>query len=1012
MSRQNARNTKSRTRTIENLEQRQVMSADPVAQLLGGAAQPQSALTAPAVVQHGNVDYDFWIDPEVERALNLEALTGGLNQLLTNANSLTGLSQVRANYGFSGSGQTVAVIDSGIAWDHIALGGGFGKDYRVVGGWDFTEENDANPYDDGPAGSHGTHVSGIIGGDRTGTADDGVAPGVDLVGLRVFNDVGQGNFSWVEKALQWVHENRNKFENPITAINLSLGTSWNATTIPTWTTLEDEFAQLKADGIFIAVSAGNSFGTYKTAGLSYPAASPNVVPVMSVDDTGSLSSFSQRQSRAIAAPGRNIVSSVPDYLGNNNGKADDFATFSGTSMAAPYIAGASVLIREAMQFVGTSNITQDTIYNHMMKTATSIFDTATKQSYKMINLGAAIDALMPTDDFGSTAATAFNLGSLSGKSAKSGVVSKTSDVDYFKFTAGSSGTVTFTATTHDDMQATWSGTGGTVSGAHGETYTFQVVAGQTYAVGIGTSDGVGHYDLAINSVSDEKFTDWGAVTQMQKTDVANSGTTWYRIKATQTGYLTAEALFATAGGNIDIAVYGTNQKLLATGTTRPTGKRVDVMVSAGQEYLLKVSGTNADIDFRITNLLSRTGTTLNFAGTSAADTFGFKIDPTQYTLCVNGTTYTFAKTLMSQITFNGGDGDDSISMTGSAAAESAVLKIGGVTFKGAGVTANAVGVENVTVNGGGGNDSAQLFDSAGNDQLLMGYKFATLTGTNYSHAVNAFSNISATASTGDDVAMLLDSAGNDTYRAYSDRAEMKGAGYTNTATGFDTTNATATTGTDTAYFYDSAGDDVFTASPTSAKMSGAGYVNTADTFDVACGYASTGNDSAYLYDSAGNDSYRSYSDRATMAGTGYSNTAYTFDSTIGRSSKGNDTATMYDSRGDDVYVIDADRAQMSGADFRNTAVGFKRNIAYASTGLDSAYIDDVRPSDAAKGSAWDLFSPTAAKADAHGFDAFVTASLASKETGVNLDAIDALFSQLKDVSERASTARPPARPQI
>jgi subtilisin family serine protease len=1010
MSRQSARHTKLRTRTIENLEQRQVMSADPVAQLLGSTPQPQSVVAAPAVVQHGNADYDFWIDPEVDRSLNSEALTGGLNQLLTNANSLTGLSQVRASYGFSGSGQTVAVIDSGIAWDHIALGGGFGKDYRVVGGWDFTEENDANPYDDGPAGSHGTHVAGIIGGDRTGAADDGVAPGVDLVGLRVFNSLGQGNFSWVEKALQWVHENRNKFENPITAINLSLGTSWNSTTIPSWTTLEDEFAKLKADGIFIAVSAGNSFGTYKTTGLSYPAASPNVVPVMSIDDNGSLSSFSQRQSRAIAAPGRNVISSVPDYLGNNNGKADDYASFSGTSMAAPYIAGASVLIREAMQFVGYTNITQDTIYNQMMKTATSIFDTATNQSYKMINLRAAIDALMPTDDVGSTAATALYLGSVSGTSAKSGVIGKTTDIDYFKFTAALSGTVTFAATTHENMQTAWSGTGGVVS-ADGNTYTLPVVAGHTYAVGIGTSGGIGHYNLALNAVSNEKFANWGAVTQLQKTDVANNGTTWYRFKATQTGYLTTEAIFAAAGGNINISLYDANQKLLANGVKRPTGERIDYMVTAGKEYLLQVRGTNSDIDFRVTNLMSKKGTTINITGTSDVDTFGFKVDAKQSTLTINGTTYTFVKSLMSQVNFNGG-GDDSIVMNGSAAAESAVLKVGSTTFKCVGVTANAVGIANVTVNGGGGSDTAQLYDSTGDDQLLAGRGYATLTGAGFSHAVNAFATIAANASTGNDVATLLDSAGNDTLRAYTNRAEMLGAGYKNTATGFDTTNATATTGTDTAYFYDSAGDDTFTASPTSAKMSGAGYSNTADAFDITYGYASTGEDIAYLYDSAGNDNYRSYSDRATMAGAGYSNTAYAFDSTIGRSSTGNDTATMYDSRGDDVYLVDADRAQMSGARFRNTAVGFNRNISYASSGVDRAYINDNRPSDAAKGSAWDSFSATAAKADAHGFDESVMSSLAAKQASVNLDTIDALFAQLRDISERANTARPPVREQI
>ena len=165
----------------------------------------------PQLVHHADPDADFWIDRGGER--DVETLVGDIEQMLASAHGLTGLTQVRNNYGFLGAGQTVAIIDSGIAWDHWALGGGFGANFRVVGGWDFTE-NDANPYDDGPEGSHGTHVAGIVGADRTGTADDGVAPGVDLVGLRVFNDAGDGYFDWVEYALQWVHQNRNAFENP------------------------------------------------------------------------------------------------------------------------------------------------------------------------------------------------------------------------------------------------------------------------------------------------------------------------------------------------------------------------------------------------------------------------------------------------------------------------------------------------------------------------------------------------------------------------------------------------------------------------------------------------------------------------------------------------------------------------------------------------------------------------------------------------------------------------------
>ena len=163
---------------------------------------------------------------------------------LTQAHEDTGANYVFDEFGFDGTGQTVAIIDSGIAFDHFALGGGFGEDYRVVGGYDFAED-DANPYDDGPAGFHGTHVAGIVASDAEGNR--GVASGVDLVGLRVFDDNGIGNLEWVEQALQWVHENQNSFENPITTVNLSLGVEFNGFETPEdWAILDDELAQLEA----------------------------------------------------------------------------------------------------------------------------------------------------------------------------------------------------------------------------------------------------------------------------------------------------------------------------------------------------------------------------------------------------------------------------------------------------------------------------------------------------------------------------------------------------------------------------------------------------------------------------------------------------------------------------------------------------------------------------------------------------------------------------------------------
>ena len=209
------------------------------------------------------------------------------------SDQLTGYGAAGVEYahdylGLTGLGQTVAIIDTGIAYDHYALGGGWGADYRVVGGWDFAE-NDANPYDDRPGGFHGTHVAGIVGSsDATYT---GVASGVDLVALRVFDDQGHGEFSWIEDALRWVHDHQHSFEHPITTVNLSLGADWNADAIPSWAELEDELAQLEQDGVFVAVAAGNGFRDSQTVGLSYPAVSSFVVPVASAGTDGRLRDF-------------------------------------------------------------------------------------------------------------------------------------------------------------------------------------------------------------------------------------------------------------------------------------------------------------------------------------------------------------------------------------------------------------------------------------------------------------------------------------------------------------------------------------------------------------------------------------------------------------------------------------------------------------------------------------------------------------------------------------------------
>ena len=303
--------------------------------------------------------------------------------------------QLHQSDNLDGSGQTVAVIDSGVAWDHVALGGGYGPGYRVVGGWDFAE-NDANPYDDGPVGFHGTHVAGLLGGNGQGV--QGIAPGADIVGLRVFDDYGESELAWIESALQWVHENQDSFESPITTVNLSIGAALSdSNRLEATSMLADELQLLREDNILVFAAAGNFYGTDQASGdnqILFPASDPNVVAISSVDQGGSLSDFAQREPGILAARGEAIESSVPDHIHGWDGNVNDLATLDGTSMATPQAAGASVLIRQALMERGVEP-TADEILTRLEQSSRMQTDPGTGETFHTIDLAAAIESFTP-----------------------------------------------------------------------------------------------------------------------------------------------------------------------------------------------------------------------------------------------------------------------------------------------------------------------------------------------------------------------------------------------------------------------------------------------------------------------------------------------------------------------------------------------------------------------------------------------------------------------------------------
>ncbi|HUY36763.1 MAG TPA: S8 family serine peptidase [Pirellulales bacterium] len=329
-------------------------------------------------------------------AADQAALTGPRVQDTRSLQLIQG-QQVQTQFGYTGSGYSVAILDTGLDYNNPAFAG------RYLGGYDFVD-NTSNPMD---YMGHGTLVAGIIGSAAPGHL--GVAPGVGLIALKVLDNTGSGTFGNVDRALQWVIAHEQQYH--IAAVNMSLG-SGNYNSEP-FTFLDADLQALKNEGVFIAAAAGNSYYSYGSQpGLAFPAISNLAVSVGAVWDGnyGSVSwangakdystapdqitSFTQRGAQLdILAPGAFITST---YLN------DSYASMAGTSMAAPVVAGAAVLIHQALDAHGLGGeANQDHILALMQRTGVTIVDvghgqdnvTHTGLSFKRLDLLAAVESI-------------------------------------------------------------------------------------------------------------------------------------------------------------------------------------------------------------------------------------------------------------------------------------------------------------------------------------------------------------------------------------------------------------------------------------------------------------------------------------------------------------------------------------------------------------------------------------------------------------------------------------------
>ena len=253
--------------------------------------------------------------------------------------------------GYTGKGVVVAVLDTGVDYNHEDLknniwsnskevaGNGIDDDGNGyiddVQGWNFDTSNN-NVLDNN---GHGTHVSGTIAAENNGIGVTGIAYNSQIMPVKVLDANGSGAYANIAKGIYYA------VDNGANVINLSLGGNSSNDTLKS----AIEYAGKK--GVIVVMAAGNDSDPMP----SYPAryAYNSGIAVGAVDKNNNLADFSNRSGSKeityVTAPGVDVYSTIPN---------NQYAIYNGTSMAAPHIAGVVALILSAMPNLTESQVRQ------------------------------------------------------------------------------------------------------------------------------------------------------------------------------------------------------------------------------------------------------------------------------------------------------------------------------------------------------------------------------------------------------------------------------------------------------------------------------------------------------------------------------------------------------------------------------------------------------------------------------------------------------------------------------
>lgn len=268
--------------------------------------------------------------------------------------------------GVTGKGVTIAIVDTGIAAHPDVT-----KPVNRIAGFKDFVNGRSKPYDDN---GHGTHVAGDAAGNGYASRGTyrGIAPQAKLVGVKVLDRNGSGFDSTIIRGIQWCITNRKRYG--IRVMNLSLGK--RATERWSGDPLCRAVDKAVRAGLVVTVAAGNEGPGRST--ISSPGITPSVITVGACDDRRTIrqsddriAGFSSRgpgfggvRKPDLVAPGVGIISlrapgSLLDRTTPRGRLGKSYIPLSGTSMAAPLIAGAAALLLQKRPGLSPSRVKRE-----------------------------------------------------------------------------------------------------------------------------------------------------------------------------------------------------------------------------------------------------------------------------------------------------------------------------------------------------------------------------------------------------------------------------------------------------------------------------------------------------------------------------------------------------------------------------------------------------------------------------------------------------------------------------